>query len=240
MNEKTVSEAISHRRSVRVYDPKKPIDTAVVKQCIQQATLAPTSSNLQLWEFYHITDTELKEKIAKNCFNQPAARTALELVIPVVRLDLWKKRIQSNVDFIKNTDPKIMDSKSKKGALSYYQKILPQLYAGQSPLRGFFAKLSTRFRGNGKVTYREVGSGDLRVVAHKSTALAAQNFMTSMAAFGYDTCPMEGFDSVRLKKILGLSDAAQISMVIGCGIRKDEGVYGERFRIPFEEVYREL
>jgi hypothetical protein len=29
-------------------------------------------------------------------------------------------------------------------------------------------------------------------------------------------------------------------MVIGCGIRKTEGVYGERFRIPFKEVYREL
>jgi len=26
-------------------------------------------------------------------------------------------------------------------------------------------------------------------------------------------------------------------MVIGCGIRKEEGVYGERFRIPFNEVY---
>jgi hypothetical protein len=26
-------------------------------------------------------------------------------------------------------------------------------------------------------------------------------------------------------------------MVIGCGIRKEEGLYGDRFRIPFEEVY---
>jgi hypothetical protein len=26
-------------------------------------------------------------------------------------------------------------------------------------------------------------------------------------------------------------------MVIGCGLRKEKGVYGDRFRIPFEEVY---
>ena len=26
-------------------------------------------------------------------------------------------------------------------------------------------------------------------------------------------------------------------MIIGCGIRLEEGVYGERFRIPFEKVY---
>ena len=88
-----------------------------------------------------------------------------------------------------------------------------------------------------KVTYREVKTNDLRVVGHKSTALAAQNFMVSMAALGYDTCPMEGFDSVRLKALLKLPKKAEISMVIGCGIRKEEGLYGERFRIPFEEVY---
>jgi nitroreductase len=77
-------------------------------------------------------------------------------------------------------------------------------------------------------------------VGHKSTALAAQNFMVSMAAQGYDTCPMEGFDSKRIKRTLNLPSAAQISMVIGCGIRKPEGVYGKRFRIPFDQVYREL
>ena len=86
----------------------------------------------------------------------------------------------------------------------------------------------------------EVTSGDLRVVGHKSTALAAQNFMVSMAAQGYDTCPMEGFDSKRIKRTLNLPSAAQISMVIGCGIRKPEGVYGKRFLIPFDQVYREL
>jgi nitroreductase len=40
----------------------------------------------------------------------------------------------------------------------------------------------------------------MRIVAQKSAALAAQNFMISMAAVNYDTCPMEGFDSLRVKK----------------------------------------
>ena len=88
-----------------------------------------------------------------------------------------------------------------------------------------------------KVTYREVKAGDLRVVGHKSCALAAQTFMLSMSAIGYDTCPMEGFDSVRLKSLLKLPKDAEISMVIGCGIRQKDGVYGNRFRIPFNEIY---
>jgi len=27
-------------------------------------------------------------------------------------------------------------------------------------------------------------------------------------------------------------------MIIGCGIRTSKGVYGKRFRIPFEKVYK--
>ena len=53
--EKTVTDAIEFRRSVRKFDPKKDLDIDIVKKCIVNATLAPTSSNLQLWEFYHIT-----------------------------------------------------------------------------------------------------------------------------------------------------------------------------------------
>ena len=51
-NEKTVSEAINYRRSVRIFDAEKPIETSLVKKCIEQASLAPNSSNMQLWEFY--------------------------------------------------------------------------------------------------------------------------------------------------------------------------------------------
>jgi nitroreductase len=240
MKEKTVSEAIAHRRSVRIYDPEKPIETDKVKYCIEQATLAATSSNLQLWEFYHITSPEMKKQVALNCYNQPAAKTAQELVIPVVRLDLWRERIQANLDFIHSNVKTPEDEKKIKGAFTYYQKIIPKLYRGTSYLIGLVQKIKVSLDGLRKVSYREVTAGDLRVVGHKSTALAAQNFMMSMAAQGYDTCPMEGFDSQRLKKILGLPKKAQISMVIGCGIRKPDGIYGKRFRIPFKEVYREL
>jgi nitroreductase len=58
-----------------------------------------------------------------------------------------------------------------------------------------------------------------------------------MAEISFDTCPMEGFDSLMIKKILDLPGKAEINMVVSCGIRLPEGVYGERFRIPFDEVY---
>ncbi len=70
----------------------KTLNKEEVRLCIQQATLAPTSSNLQLWEFYHITKIKTLKEISIACFNQSAAATASQLVVAVVRKDLWKKK----------------------------------------------------------------------------------------------------------------------------------------------------
>lgn len=49
---------------------------------------------------------------------------------------------------------------------------------------------------------------------------------------------MEGSDTGKVKRILNLPGKAEINMVIGCGIRDENGIYGPRFRVPFEEVYK--
>ncbi len=89
------------------------------------------------------------------------------------------------------------------------------------------------------ITY-QVSENDVRVVVHKTCALAAQTFMLAMANEGYDTCPMEGFDSKRVKNILELPRGAEINMIVSCGIRDKGGVWGDRMRIPFDEVYKRI
>jgi len=242
--EKTVSEAIQYRRSVRVYDAEKPIDTAIVKKCIEQASLAPNSSNMQLWEFYHVTSKETIAKIAPFCFNQNAARTAQQLVVFVTRKDLWKQRAKSNLQFsVKNfgaNTPKAEQSSREKVARNYYGKIIPFAYGDFLGILGFLKYIMVSIIGLFKPIYRQVRESDMRIVAHKTCGLAAQTFMISMAAEGYDTCPMEGSDTLRVKRLLGIPFGAEINMIVSCGIRKPEGVYGERFRIPFNEVYKEI
>lgn len=242
--EKTVSEAIHYRRSIRIYDAEKSIDKNIVKKCIEQASLAPNSSNMQLWEFYHITSKNLINTIAPFCFNQNAARTAQQLVIFVTRKDLWKQRAKSNLKFLDLNfgadNPKSKQSKRERTARGYYGKIIPFIYADFLGIFGFFKYILISSIGLFKPVYREVRKSDMRIVAHKTCGLAAENFMLSMAAEGYDTCPMEGSDTLRVRKLLGLPFESEINMIVSCGIRKPEGVYGDRFRIPFEEVYREL
>ncbi|WP_420601941.1 nitroreductase family protein [Flagellimonas sp.] len=241
--EKKVTEAIQHRRSVRIYKVDVPIEAQKVEQCIKNAVLAPTSSNLQLWEFYHITQKDILNKMTDACLGQKAAKTAQQMVVVVTRKDLWKSRAKSNLEFLNTTfgnKSKEEYSAAEKFALDYYKKLIPTIYSDFLGVLGWLKYFVFQIIGIFKPTYRQVRQSDMRIVAHKSAALAAQNFMISMAAIGYDTCPMEGHDSLRVKKALGLPRRSEINMVIGCGIREEQGVYGPRFRVPFEEVYKRL
>ena len=229
---------VRSRRSVRRFK-KINIDEEDVKDCVFHASLAPNSSNLQLWEFYHVTKNDLMKKISKACFDQPAARTANQFLVLVTRKDLWNSRRKFNINYIKNTPETSKNEGLKKRsvAIKYYKYLIPTVYRDFFGVLGWFRYLSAIIIGLFRPIYRQVTKSDMRVVAHKSTALAAQNFMLSMTSKGYDTCPMEGFDSLRVKKILSLPNRAEINMIISCGIRDEKGVYGDQIRVPFNEVY---
>ena len=236
--EKTVSEAIQNRRSVRIFKENK-LDSKKVKDCIYNATLAPNSSNLQLWEFVHVNDPLYLKKLSKACMNQSAAKTASQIVVVVTRKDLWKKRSKENIEFLNTQYEKnLITEKRHKNALKYYKKLIPILYFDILGLLGVIKYLIFQFIGLFVPVVRQTTRTDLRIVVHKTAGLAAQNFMNSMSAIGYDTCPMEGSDTLMVKKILNIPRGAEINMVIGCGERLEKGVFGPRFRVPFENVYR--
>ena len=241
---KTVSEAIEYRRSVRKYLDNE-LDEEKVKNCIRNATLAPNSSNMQLWEFYHVTDNETLKKLSKACFDQNAAKTAINMVVFVARRDKWRERAKYNLDFLEDMFDKqekegVNVERRRKVSRRYYKKLMPTIYTDFLGIVGYYKKILSFFIGLFRPIYREVLFSDTRVITHKSVALAAENFMLSMAEIGYDTCPMEGSDTSRVKKILNLPSKAEITMIIGCGIRAENGVYTERFRVPFEKVYKKI
>ena len=129
---KTVSEAIKYRRSVRKYKAT-PLDEEKIKNCIRNATLAPNSSNMQLWEFYHITDKEILKKLSKACFNQNAAKTAVNMVVFVTRRDKWKQRAKQNLNFLESMFDKqekegIDVARRRKVSRNYYKKLMPIIY----------------------------------------------------------------------------------------------------------------
>lgn len=237
-----LSEVIQKRRAMRLYQEGATLNTETVKSCIEKATLAPSSSNLQLWEFYHVTSEEKLKKLRAYCFNQVTAKTADQMVVIVTRKDLWRKRCNSNAEFLRklyNKEEKDY-TKREKFTINYFTKLLPITYGEFFRIFGYLKYIFFSVLGLFRPVYRELTHNDIRVVAHKSTALAAQTFMLAMVEAGYDTCPMEGIDSRRVKKLLNLPYGAEINMVVSCGIGTENGALRPRFRVPFEEVYQEV
>lgn len=233
----TIFEQIVHeRRSVRIYDELAPFDGNAVLRSLERAVLSPNSSNLQLWEFYRVHTKQKKDELAGYCLGQKAAKTANELIVVVTRKDKWKERAQFVLNEARKSFP---EKKGKKEALieTYYERLIPMLY-GNDPLglMNAFKKTATFGTGVFQPISREVTSDDMRVVVHKSAALAAQTFMLSMKAEGYDSCPMEGFDSKRVKNFLRLPKEAEICMIISVGTAKPEGIYGDRIRVENKTV----
>jgi len=229
-------EIIQRRRSNRKFDANIEVPDDVIVRSLERSILSPNSSNMQLWEFQWIKDPALKESFTTLCLDQNAARTAKQLVVFVTRQDLWKQRAAWNYNKIKegiNGEP----NTAQKRGLDYYGKLMPLAY--RSDIFGITTLIRRAlcfFMGLRKPFMRFGGKADQRVTVHKSCALAAQTFMLSIAAEGFESCPMEGFDAVRVKRALGLPSGAEINMIIAVGKGTEAGVWGPRFRVPYNEV----
>lgn len=239
MNNKSeiFSEIAQHRRAVRDFDINHSMPEHIVAQAMQDTLLAPSSSNLQLWELHRVKDKDIKQQLAHLCMGQGAAKTASELIVVVTRKDKWRERANWNANIIESNQNGQASSQRIKNVLAYYRKLIPFAYFNDRlNIIGFFKYLMLKIVALSRPTVRRLGFTESRIVAHKSAALAAQTFMLSIAASGYDTCPMEGVDPVRIKKLLKLPKPAEINMVIAVGKRTQHGVYGLRLRVKPEEV----
>lgn len=229
---------VQRRRSMRIFDANSPFDRDAVMRSLQRAVLAPNSSNMQLWEFYRISKPDMIQHIAQYAMHQRAALTARELVVIVVRRDKWKQRAQFVVDHNETyyaDKPELAHRMHR--IRRYYGRLMPMYYFQDwFGLWGYIRKLIVFFASFFRPVVWQVSKSDLRVVCHKSAALAAQTFMLSMTAEGYDTCPMEGFDSHKVKRYLKLPTSCEINMIIACGTGTEKGIYSERIRVPESDV----
>lgn len=227
-------KVVRSRRSVRVYTSEK-IPAEVVEKCLDLALLAPNSSNLQPWEFYWVKDAKKREAINHACMGQPAATTAAEIIVAVARTSTWDRNRRQILKSFEEAEAK--GTKIPKSAWHYYRRIARIAYSTGplSLLAPFKLLLNWGLRLKGPIPDFAKTRGDLQLWAVKTTALACENIMLSFRAFGYDTCPMEGLDPVRVKKILKLPCDAVVVMAISAGKRADNGVYGPQQRNPREQ-----
>ncbi len=202
-----------------------------MQKAIDAALLAPNSSNMQTWDIYWVRSPEARERLAIACMNQGAARTAQEIIVVTANGADWRPRRDAVLK-----EPYVQ---GRPDMVDYYSKLMPMIYGFQwlAPVKWIAINVAGIFRP----MPREVWCWrDRRETSVKSAALACENFMLAIAAQGFDTCPMEGLDSSRVRKIIGCPRSATIVMAISVGERTERGIWGERFRLPRSQVVHEI
>jgi nitroreductase len=222
-----LAEIIRSRRSIRRYSPES-IPADIMNACFDLALQAPNSSNLQTWEFHWVRKPELKKALARACLGQAAATTAPELIVCVARTSVWKR----NAPLIEAQLKK--EGLPTKSTLAYYRQLVYWVYSvGPLSILAPFKWLLLSSIGLLRPIIRgPLTKKDQAIWAIKSAALACENLMLALRAYGYDSCAMEGFDAWRVKKLIRLPRDAQVVMVLSAGRRTQGGVYGPKLRLP--------
>lgn len=221
-------KVIESRRSVRKFSAK-PIPNDVLDACLDLALLAPNSSNLQPWSFYVVQSPAKKKQLVKACLNQLAAKTAQELIVCVARTDRLDEMAKMNISEFPFPEA--------PAAVQKYYRIIPYNYkTGYFNSLGNFKKVAFKLvRSLDKqLPVTAFNPADAKLWATKTTALACENLVLALRAYGFDSCMMEGFDEPLVRKILNLNDQQYPVMVIGAGERAEDGVFFPQYRFDRE------
>ena len=217
-------KVVESRRSVRKFTDKA-IPADVLDACLDLALLAPNSSNLQPWTFYVVQNPAKKKQLVKACMSQWSARTASELIVCVARLDRIDEMAKRNIqEFPFPEVPPLV----KK-----YYKFIPYNYkTGYCNALGNFKKVAFKVARtlDKQMPVTAFNPADSILWATKTTALACENLVLALRAYGFDTCMMEGFDEPLVRKTLNLGDQEYPIMVIGAGERAEDGVFFPQYR----------
>lgn len=221
-------KVIESRRSVRKFSAK-PIPSDVLDACLDLALLAPNSSNLQPWSFYVVQSPAKKKQLVKACLSQLAAKTAQELIVCVARTDRLDEMAKMNISEFPFPEA--------PAAVQKYYRIIPYNYkTGYFNALGNFKKVAFKLARSldKQLPVTAFNPADAKLWATKTTALACENLVLALRAYGFDSCMMEGFDEPLVRKILNLNDQQYPVIVIGAGERAEDGVFFPQYRFDRE------
>ena len=225
-------EAIFERRAVKSFDPVQ-IHPELRRQILDAARRAPSSFNMQPYRLYWIASPSQRDIAARLCLGQNPAVTASALVVVVADIGSLPSTSKLQLHWMRQTgfpEGKLRDYErtSKIGRILF----MP----GPFGVFGAFKWLLFRLLHLWKTTgMPPVTRHDLFKWATKSTSLACENLMIAAETLGLNTCPMEGFDALRLSRFLGLSSRVhEIVMVIAIGKKSPAHLDQPQWRRPLE------
>ncbi len=85
-----LSTIIREQHSVRKYDSSFTLSKEEILEILKEATLAPSSSNLQPWKFLVIQDQETKAELRSIAYNQEQVETSAAVIAVLGDREMYK------------------------------------------------------------------------------------------------------------------------------------------------------
>ena len=210
-------QAVLRRRAVRHFKPD-PLPAGILEELLDLANRAPSGFNLQPWHFVVVTEPARRAALQEAALGQSQVGEAPATVIFVADPEAWRTHL----------DEVLAMGKAEGAVSARYERQLrrtvpPAFALGPLGLLGLARALFLPLRRLFTPTPTlPVSRGGLRAYAVKQTMLAVQTFMLAAAGAGLDTCPMEGFDEVRIKRLLGIPRRMTIPVIVAVGYAQED------------------
>jgi nitroreductase len=234
-NMSEILDIILRRRAVKVFDPVD-ISVETRDQILKAASVAPSSFNSQPYRFYWVQSPEKLKRAARLCFGQKPAATASALVVAVADIASWRETAQAEIAWMRTAGcfsaEKIAEAEKRMKLGKWF--FLQGWFGIFGILKLMILRTIHLWTITGTIPVARKG---MFKWAGKSAALACANLMIAAEALGLNTCPMEGFDDLRLASLVGLSPKHhEILMVIAIGKKSAEHLDRPQWRRPLEST----
>lgn len=120
--ESPLYKVMKERKSVRIYDPSFKIEKEELEEMLTLATSAPSSSNLQAWNFIVIQDQDVKRELRAIANNQAQVEQSSAVIAVLGNIDAYK-----NVEkiYTQNVEAGHMDESIKERTVANTYAMYP-------------------------------------------------------------------------------------------------------------------
>ena len=219
------------RRATRHFKQQQLPD-GLLDQLLDAARWAPSGYNLQPTHWVVLTKSNGRIPLQKACMGQKQITEAPAVVV-----------FTGDKNVARNHFDAVIENDRRAGAIGSEYELLLRKYVpmafGTGPLRlGWIAKALGPPLLRYFAPVPNIPAVHRRYWLTKQVTLSAMVFMLAATAAGLATCPMEGFDETRVRRILGIPRSFVPVLVIAVGYASDQNMI--KTRLPLNDlIHRE-
>lgn len=137
----TLNDRLAWRYATKKFDPTKTVPADKLERIIEAVRLAPTSSGLQPFELFVVTNAEVREKIRAVAWNQAQVTDSSHLLVFAAWDDITEERVNMMFDLTndvrgfvnegwENYRKMLLGIVAERGTEANYQATARQAYIG--------------------------------------------------------------------------------------------------------------